>query len=84
MIFSDAPEFSTTFLKISKAKEFSDSISETWSAVRFIGTGSTGKISSGSLLHDKNINGTVTENTTAVLKILFFIILSFDGQMKLN
>jgi hypothetical protein len=73
MIFSDAPEFSITFLKISKAKEFSDSIRETWSAVRFIGTGSTGRISLGSMLHDKNIKDIVNENTTAALKILFFI-----------
>ena len=68
MMFSDSPALSTTFLKISKENEFADSMSETWFVLRFIWTGSVGKVLSDSFLHDKKVREITTEIAIAALR----------------
>jgi putative heme degradation protein len=76
MTFSLSPVFFSTWLKISKANEFPDSIRATWSVVRSMGTGSVGSTSS-VLLHDININKIIRKTADDDLIIMVFIIVYF-------
>lgn len=52
--------------------------------VRFIGTGSTGKVAVGSFLQDIKINGTENRVRIAVFRSNFFIIPELGGPNRLT
>jgi hypothetical protein len=81
--FSLSPALCNTLLKISKENEFSDSIRVTWSCVRFIGTGSVGRLSL-VLLHDIEISNMIRKTAAEDPIILVFIMVSFKELTQLT
>jgi hypothetical protein len=77
IMFSDLSAPSTTFLKMSNAKELPDSTRYDWVEFKSIGTGTLGRSSSGVFEHDMKKRGRITEKTNTVIKLLFFIYLLF-------
>jgi hypothetical protein len=73
IIFCPADEAARVSLKMSNANEFSDSMTEIWSAVRFIGTGSTGRFSVLFLLHDTDRIRIANKRPTGAVDFMFFM-----------